>query len=55
MKTSDLYYWLSRERKVVGRFIQHPSFDFDVNRFSTNIFNLKEDVDVALAALREKV
>jgi selenocysteine lyase/cysteine desulfurase len=55
MKTSDLYYWLSRERKIVGRFIQHPSFAFDVNRFSTNIFNLPEEVEAALAALREKL
>jgi hypothetical protein len=55
MKTSDLYYWLSRERKIVGRFVQHPSFDFDVNRLSVNIFNLKEEVEAALAALREKL
>jgi selenocysteine lyase/cysteine desulfurase len=55
MKTSDLYYWLSRERKIVGRFVQHPSFDFDVNRLSVNIFNLKEEVETALAALREKL
>jgi selenocysteine lyase/cysteine desulfurase len=55
VKTSDLYYALSRERKVVLRFVQHPAFNFDVNRVSTNIFNLEEDVEAALAAIREKV
>jgi selenocysteine lyase/cysteine desulfurase len=54
-KTSDLYFALVRDRQIVMRYIQHPAIHFDVNRLSTNLFNLQEDVDAAIAAIREKV
>ena len=40
VKTSDLYFALVRDRKIVLRYIQHPAINFDVNRLSTNLFNL---------------
>jgi selenocysteine lyase/cysteine desulfurase len=50
-----LYFALVRDRQIVMRYIQHPAIHFDVNRLSTNLFNLQEDVDAAIAAIREKV
>lgn len=54
-KTDELFYAIRKDRNIVGRFIKHPGMNFDVNRFSTHIFNMTEDVDAAIAAVREKV
>jgi selenocysteine lyase/cysteine desulfurase len=44
---------LRAERHIVSRYVRHPGMNFDVNRFSTHIFNSTEDVDVAVEAVRD--
>lgn len=53
LSTQELFFKLKEKRKVVCRFIQHPGMNFDVNRFSTHIFNCPEEVDAAVATVRE--
>jgi len=51
--TEQFFYQLRQEFNIVGRYIRHPGMDFDVNRFSTHIFNTPEQVDAAVAAVAE--
>ena len=44
---------LRTERNIVSRYVRHPGMNFDVNRFSTHIFNSPADVDAAVAAVRD--
>ena len=55
ISTSDLYFKMTNEMRIVGRFVKHAGIGFDVNRFSTNIFNTPEQVDAAVAAVRANV
>ncbi len=52
ISTGDLYFKMTNEMRIIGRFIKHGGIGFDVNRFSTNIFNTPEQVDAAVAAVR---
>jgi isopenicillin-N epimerase len=54
LKTTDLFYELRGKHNIVGRFIQHPGMSYDVNRFSTHIFNTPEEIDLAVGLVREK-
>jgi selenocysteine lyase/cysteine desulfurase len=54
LKTTDLFYELRGKHNIVGRFIQHPGMNYDVNRFSTHIFNTPEEIDLAVGLVREK-
>jgi selenocysteine lyase/cysteine desulfurase len=50
--TEQFFYALRQQFNIVGRYIRHPGMGFDVNRFSTHIFNSPEQVDAAVAAVR---
>jgi selenocysteine lyase/cysteine desulfurase len=54
LKTTDFFYELRGKHNIVGRFIQHPGMNYDVNRFSTHIFNTPEEIDLAAGLAREK-
>ncbi len=43
---------LRTERNIVSRYVRHPGMSFDVSRFSTHIFNSVDDIDAAVAAVR---
>ncbi|MFN0084570.1 MAG: aminotransferase class V-fold PLP-dependent enzyme [Blastocatellia bacterium] len=54
VKTSDLYYQMRDQARIIGRYIQHPGINFDVNRFSPHIFNSPEEIDTAIDVVKAK-
>ncbi len=53
--SSELYFKMTNEMRIIGRFVKHAGIGFDANRFAPNIFNLPEEIDAAVAAVRANV